>query len=260
MRFLLATVLVCSLFFFNCKGDGNTNNDDDDQTPLLEQCFITEYTTDNGVTLEYIYNDNDLVEQVHYEVSNYSGVLNLTWDQQNRLTTMSFGSSIINITYGSNTIEATIVYDNTTDEGSGLIVGTGTVIYNVNSQGRVVNAVKDGQQKYRVEYNGDGQVTQLIQGPADNEEVYAEFLSYDDKINPFENLPIGFFVGSDNDQVDRLYWEFEPYETGKNNPTRILVNSYSGTLDWRFTHQYNELGYPLEISGPSLQQIAYNCK
>lgn len=239
---------------------GGSSEPEGDETPLLSNCRITEYTNEFDIRMQFSYNDQKLVQEIRYEVAEFTGIVNLEYDDMDRLVKLTSPSTTYTLVYTPAAIEINYEYANERENGgSGLIIGPGKAFYNLDGEGKVTSIVKNDQQRVKIEYNENDQVNRVLLGPVGSEILYAEIETYDANPNPFESLPRSFWVGEDRDGMRNVFWDFSPYESA-NNATRTVIYTSSTTSETAVTYEYNDLGYPIASSTSYRQSFTYFCE
>lgn len=248
----LFTLLIVGLL--SCGGSEETQPETTEPT----SCRIISFTNDFGQVMNYEYNEKGLVASIHYQLASNTGTLLLTWDEQKRLTKMSSANTDISIAYDENGMTVNNQY--TPRQGATVaIAGSGEVRFNLNADKRVSTMYKNDMQINKIEYNADGLMEKFYYGPSGEETLWAEIPSYDDKINPLQNLLFSFFISFPNNEP-QVFWQYQPWDTNEHNATKVLVYTNSGISESTTNFQYNDLGYPISNSGTVKSTYTYSCE
>lgn len=243
------------LFSLNC------NNDDPDPQPAIgddmpaaESCQMTRYLGPS-VDMRFNYNTDLLLQRVDYEISSYSGMINVSHDGENRISRISFGNSEILFAYEGNTIRVTNNYSPNISR-NGVNLGSGEFVYHLNDDGHFTHAEADGETLLRFETNANGNMTKIYSVYDGSEELGVEYASYDDKESPWRNFPFLTSIISGRN----LIFSFAPWELSPNNPLRTTTYFTSEPNASARSYTYNDQGYPISSSQPNDLTFEYTCQ
>jgi YD repeat-containing protein len=252
--FLLLTLISGSIIFSSC------NDDTDDDPGVNNACKIMSSSDDDGETIAYTYDGDDLVKMVETD-SFGSFTTNFLYEGGKLVKVEEGGSTIYEVIYNGSNISRVNIRDFTDNELYEYILYTFTngVVSKMDLYEIDEDTQKDSiTESYDITFNGDNLSKVDILELDDDGNLIASgsinVTGFDDKINPFYMFPT--MASSDYDDFSFF---------SKNNITSASLVTPFGTLPFSMTYEYNAEGYPTKMVASALGEtttttMTYDCK
>ena len=258
MKKLLRFFILINVLVFSCGG-GDDVPEEDDIVPEPTSCRIIS-SVNNHTTLNYNYGDDKRLVSIDYEITEDNGTLLITWDDQDRLSELNFGDSKITLTYFSDYVRVNNDYQYVSADRAS-VWSSGILDYYFDSNGQYTHIVKDGVRIMRFEYFDDGNMNKVYTGLDDDEILWGEFLSFDDKKNPTGGLPLTRWVTYPGNQSGKVVWQIAPWEANQNNSTHSIQHTSIPRIESTCVRLYNDLGYPTQTTcNSTTTTYTYECE
>jgi YD repeat-containing protein len=230
-----------------------------EEQPTVQICKIASSISTSSApttTISYEYS-NDLLTKIIFSNGAY---YKLEYNTNNKVSKaglyLNFDTPIMYMEYEyvSNILINFQSYQRMQDGSYTPLISNGRLDFN--TQGQLINMYHNTENKWRFEYDGNGNLVRTYKFDANTNTEYLrnEFGNFDNKKNylyEMEAMKLIPLILTDN------------YYMGKNNYTSFKQYAQNGSVERNetTTFDYNESGYPIKVvRGEQVTYLQYNCQ